>query len=193
MTAIVHEILLPEGKPDFEWVRGRALQKMSPATVHSFVQKALVRIMSTWAEAHKAGQVGPEWRVRILPEGSTERRPLTPDVAFFTKAQLATISRQDDRDVAYPPFAPEIAFEVISKLDESADIKAKRLDYLSAGTRRVVEVYPTTREMRVWISPDESFAFAVGSTWTDAAYPGLTIRVADLFEDYDAYLADLGE
>jgi Uma2 family endonuclease len=193
MTAIIHEILLPDGEPDYEWVRGRALQKMSPASIHSFVQKALVRIVSAWASSQKTGQVGPEWRVRILPAGSIERRPLTPDVAFFTKAQLATISRNDDRDVAYPPFAPEIAFEVISNTDESADIEEKRGNYLTAGSRRVVEVYPATREMRVWISSTESSAFSGDAIWSDASYPGLSIRVMELFEDYDAFIDDLGE
>ena len=193
MTAIIHEILLPDAEPDFEWVRGRALQKMSPASIHSFVQGALLRIVSAWAYAYQAGRVGPEWRVRILPAGSIERRPLTPDVAFFSKVQLAAISRSDERDVAYPPFAPEIAFEVISKTDESADIEAKRADYLSAGAQRVIEVYSASRELRAWRSPFEAIAVGIAGTWTDAAYPGLAIAVADLFEEYDAYIADLGE
>ena len=35
--------------------------------------------------------------------------------------------------------------------------------------------------------------FDIAGVWSDAAYPGLSIGVAELFEEYDGYLADLGE
>jgi len=36
------EIVLPETKPETEWVRGRALQKMSPMRDHSLIQGELI-------------------------------------------------------------------------------------------------------------------------------------------------------
>ncbi len=193
MTAIIPEILLPNGEPEFEWVRGRALQKSCPASIHSFVQGALLRIVGNWARDHDAGQVGAEWRVRILPLGSLERRPLTPDVAFFSRAGLATISRKIGNDVQYPPLAPDIAFEVISESDETADIEAKRADYLSAGSICVIELYPAARELRAWRTPAAAATIGRAGVWTDESFPGLVIAVADLFEEYDAFLATLGD
>ena len=103
MTAVIHEILLPERKPDFEWVRGRARQKMSPASVHSFVQAALLRIVGSWAREHGSGQVGPEWRVRILPAGSIERRPLTRDRrVFFAQATRDDLANQREGRAVSP-------------------------------------------------------------------------------------------
>ena len=125
---LVHEIVLPEAKPDYEWVRDRALQKVSPASPHSFVQSAILRIVDHWCSERQIGCVGPEWRVRILPEGSDERRPLTPDVAYFSFERLATIHGASERDRAFPPLAPDIAFEVSSESDERADVEAKRKD-----------------------------------------------------------------
>jgi len=102
--------------------------KVSPASPHSFVQSAILRIVDHWCSERQIGCVGPEWRVRILPEGSDERRPLTPDVAYFSFERLATIHGASERDRAFPPLAPDIAFEVTSESDVRADVEAKRKD-----------------------------------------------------------------
>ncbi len=185
---LVHEIVLPDGKPDYEWVRHRALQKMSPASPHSFVQGALLDIVRAWTRKQHSGFAGPEWRVRILPEGSDVRRPPTPDVAYFSEERLAAIRGGSERDRAFPPLAPDIAFEVISESDERADIEAKRHDYLSAGALRVVEIYPSRRELLAWRAPGECSKAGAGDTWTDEAFPGLAIPLADLFDEYDRFL-----
>jgi len=189
--SVIHEIVLPEAKPDYQWVRGRAVQKVSPASLHSFVQSALLEIVRTWARRRHAGYVGAGWRVRILPKGSDERRPLTPDVAYFSRESLATIRGGSERDFAFPPLAPDIAFEVISDTDERADIEAKRRDYLGAGSLRVIEVYPQRSELLAWHSPTECVTVRVGNVWTDATFPDLPIRVADLFAEYDEYLSEV--
>ncbi len=188
---LVHEIVLPDAKPDYQWVRGRALQKVSPATLHSFVQKALIRIVGAWADDRQVGYVGPEWRVRILPAESDERRPLTPDVAYFSRDRLATIRGGSERDRAFPPLAPDIAFEVISDSDERADIEAKRNDYLSAGALCGIEVYSNRRELLAWRTPSASNRLRAEDTWTDEAFPGLAIPVALLFSEYDRYVGDV--
>jgi len=191
--SVIHEIVLPEAKPDYQWVRGRAVQKMSPASLHSFVQSALLEIVRAWARAQRVGYVGAEWRVRILPEGSDERRPLTPDVAYFSRESLVTIRGGSERDHAFPPLAPDIAFEVVSDTDERADIEAKRGDYLGAGSLRVVEVYPQRRALLAWHSPTSCVTARVADTWTDTAFPDLAIRVADLFVEYDQYLGEVSD
>ncbi len=140
-----------------------------------------------------SGEVGPEWRVRILPAGSLEHRPLTPDVAFFSNEWLATISGSSAKDAEYPTLAPDIAFEVISESDEKADIEAERADYLNAGAFCVVEVYAASRELRAWKAPDSLVTAASTQTWTDESFPGLAIHVADLFLQYDTFIRKLGD
>ncbi len=189
---IIHEIVLPDATPDYEWVRGRALQKASPATIHAFVQSALLKILDTWVAEYRTGWVKTEWRVRILPAGSNERRPLTPDVAFISTEQLRDISRRSQRDVQYPPLAPALVFEVISDSDEPADVQAKRRDYLAAGSLCVVEVYPT-RTLVAWSSPTSSIQINATGRWSDPRFPGLEIGVPDLFAEYERFLEDLGD
>ena len=67
----IHEIVLPETKPETEWVRGRALQKVSPKRDHSRLQGALTIALTRWATGR--GEVGPEWRFRVAPPGEVRR------------------------------------------------------------------------------------------------------------------------
>ncbi len=77
--SIVHEILLPEAKPAYEWILGGAVQKASPSRAHSQLQRIITQKLAAWAAGR--GDAGPEWRFRLLPAESLERRPLVPDVA----------------------------------------------------------------------------------------------------------------
>ena len=88
------EIVVPEGKPAFEWVRGRALQKMSPSRKHSMLQRAFAFLLYEWAAGR--GWIGTEWRFRVTPPGE-EQRPLVPDVAYIAADRLATVSEVEAR------------------------------------------------------------------------------------------------
>jgi Uma2 family endonuclease len=81
----LHEIVLPETKPETEWVRGRALQKVSPQRDHSRLQGAMTMRLDRWAAGR--GEVGPEWRFRVAPPGEV-RRPVVPDVAYVSNERL---------------------------------------------------------------------------------------------------------
>ncbi|HTD34869.1 MAG TPA: hypothetical protein VK665_14465 [Candidatus Elarobacter sp.] len=58
----IHEIVLPETKPETEWVRGRALQKVSPTYDHGTLQGLLWSAVWNWARAGAHGRVATEWR-----------------------------------------------------------------------------------------------------------------------------------
>src|SRR5579863_1557319 len=103
---MVHrEIVLPTTGPEAEWVRGRALQKVSPKTTHSFLQGALTIELTRWAKGR--GGVGPEWRFRVAPPGEI-RRPLVPDVAYVSNDRLRPLSYEE---LQVPPLAPDVRSE----------------------------------------------------------------------------------
>ncbi len=131
-----NEIDLPETKPETEWVRGRALQKVSPTPNHSFLQGALVIALTAWAE--ERGKVGPEWRFRITPPDEPTR-PLVPDVAFVRNERLRDLS---DEELEASRFAPDIAVEILSPGDRRADIEDKVRVYLASGTELIILVNP---------------------------------------------------
>lgn len=115
----LEEIVLPITDPETEWVRGRALQKMSPKRNHARVQLAFGSALANWARGR--GEVGTEWRFRIAVPGEA-RRPLVPDIAFVAFDRLRGLGEDD---VQTPAFAPNVAVEVLSPGDDPRDTADK--------------------------------------------------------------------
>jgi Uma2 family endonuclease len=173
----LHEIVLPETKPETEWVRGRALQKVSPTYDHASLQAELVIALRTWAGAGEHGRVGTEWRFRIAPPGAIVR-PLVPDVAFLSYDVLPPAARAEAQ---VPLGAPTVAFEVLSPGNRRRDVDDKVATYLAAGTAAVVVVDPR----KVTIAVHERDGVRVlhrGDTLTHHALPGFSLGVEELFE-----------
>ncbi len=171
---MLHEIVLPETKPETEWVRGRALQKMSPKRDHSRLQGALNSALTQWAEGR--GEVGPEWRFRVAPPGEM-RRPLVPDVAYVTNERLRPLT---DEELQLPPLAPDVAVEILSPGDRRIDIDDKMSTYLRAGSSLVIVVDAAKRVVELH---DGSIVALLGErdTIEHAALPGFRYSVGDLF------------
>ena len=128
----LHEIVLPETKPETEWVRGRALQKVSPTYDHAALQTLLATALRAWADDDAHGRVGTEWRFRVAPPGEVVR-PLVPDVGYLSYAALAADAPRDT--VQVPLMAPTVAIEILSPDDRRADVGGTRLrPTLAAGT-----------------------------------------------------------
>jgi len=142
----LHEIVLPETEPETEWVRGRALQKVSPRYRHGRAQTRFAIALTAWADAGARGRVATEWRFRIAPPGEIVR-PLVPDVAFLSYDGLPRDAGGDD--VEMPLGAPTVAVEIRSRGDRPADVADKIRTYLRAGTRAVVVVDPYAETVRV--------------------------------------------
>lgn len=138
-----HEILLPQTEPETEWVRGRALQKVSPQRDHARLQLAFGMALDRWAAGR--GEVGTEWRFRIAPPGDV-RRPLVPDVAYVANERLRGLSGQD---LQVPPFAPDVAVEILSPDDRRDDVNDKIAVYLRAGSAVVIVVDPERRTVEL--------------------------------------------
>jgi Uma2 family endonuclease len=139
----IGEIVLPQTKPETEWVRGRALQKASPQRTHSRLQGAMMMQLDRWAAGR--GEVGPEWRFRVAPPGEV-RRPLVPDVAYVSNERLRPLS---DKDLEIPPLAPDVVVEILSPDDRRADLDDKIGVYLRAGSSLMIVVDPQQRAVEL--------------------------------------------
>lgn len=137
------EIVLPITQPETEWVRGRALQKMSPQRNHARVQLAFGSVLSDWARGR--GEVGTEWRFRIAIPGEA-RRPLVPDIAFVAIERLRGLT---EAELQVPTFAPTVAVEVLSPGDDPRDVAHKVDTYLRGGSGLVIVIDPATRSLRL--------------------------------------------
>ncbi|HYZ17622.1 MAG TPA: Uma2 family endonuclease [Candidatus Acidoferrum sp.] len=170
----MREIVLPEAKPAYEWILGRAVQKVSPRRAHALLQAAFSAALSAWAEGR--GEVGTEWEFRPAPPGE-ERRPLVPDVAFVSFERVHGLS---DADREKPPFAPDVAVEVRSPSDREQNIDEKVRVYLAAGARLVVLVDPQAGSITA-IDADEERTFLDGDVLAHPALPGFSLPLDPFF------------
>ena len=171
------EIVLPITKPETEWVRGRALQKMSPTRDHSRVQGAFLIAIEQWMKASgHAGEVGPEWRFRLAPPGEA-RRPLVPDVSYVAADVLRGRSHAE---IHAPEFPPTVAVEVLSPGDDRRDVAAKVAAYLGSGVRLVLVLDPR-RRTAIAYDVEATRHFHSSETFEHPALPGFTLELTSFF------------
>jgi len=171
-----YEIVLPETKPETEWVRGRALQKVSPQRTHSMLQGALTSELRRWARGR--GNVGPEWRFRVAPPGEV-RRPLVPDVAYVSNERLRPLG---DAELEIPPIAPDVAVEILSPDDRRIDVDDKIAVYLRAGSSLVLVVDPQRRIVELHDSA-RTLCLNESDAIEHQALPEFSYSVRDLFAE----------
>jgi Uma2 family endonuclease len=172
----VDEIVLPETKPETEWILGEPVQKMSPLWKHGLLQLAFGSALRVWAGG--PGQVATEWRFRIAPPGEC-RRPLVPDVAYVA---LERIRELDPSDRAAPPFAPNVAVEILSPDDRRVNVDHKIAVYLAGGSDLVVVVDPDTSTVELH-DCNEVRILANTDILTHPALPGFTLDLATYFRE----------
>ncbi len=175
------EIVLPETKPETEWLRGRAVQKLSPKRKHGELQIWLGARLAAWAAGK--GRVASEWRFRVAPRGDVIR-PLVPDIAYLSYERMRgeTAEAWDT-----PLIAPDVAIEVRSPSDRSEDLADKIDTLLRAGALAVVVI---DADKRVAATHDASGVrtFAGDDVLEHPALPGFGVRLSEMFD-----VLELGE
>ncbi|MEA2687580.1 MAG: hypothetical protein QOD51_187 [Candidatus Eremiobacteraeota bacterium] len=175
---VPREIVLPETKPETEWLRGRAVRKVSPQRKHAVLQLWLGAGLRAWA--HGRGPVGSEWRFRVVPPGEVIR-PLVPDLSFLAYDRM---SNATEADWDAPLVAPNAAVEIRSPGDRSADLDDKVATLLRAGTHVVIVVDPRTRTVLA-IDRESKRTFSLADTFEHAALPGFQFSLAEMFAELD--------
>jgi len=167
------EIVLPDTEPEMKWVRGRALQKVSPTRDHSRLQTEFASALNAWSRGR--GEVGTEWRFRV-PVPREGRRPLVPDIAFADAASLRNLNANE---LQVPPIAPTVAVEILSPGDDPRDVAAKIDAYLRAGTLLAIVVDPHARTIALHDAL-RTLHVRAGDRLTHAALPAFDLDVAEL-------------
>lgn len=173
----IHEIVLPETKPETEWILGRALQKASGLRTHAMLQTKFGIALMQWEKDHGCAAI--EWRFRIAPPDEI-RRPLVPDVSYVSFERLAGL---EGLDVESPPFAPNVAVEVLQD-DPSWYLEHKIGVYFAGGASLVIVVDPSDRSVRLH---DAQSVRVLGGDDVIAhpALPGFALPLPELFAAAD--------
>jgi Uma2 family endonuclease len=100
-----------------------------------------------------------------------------PDVAFVVKDRLPTKPLK-----GYADFAPDLIAEVVSPSDDPDDVQTKVKEWLDAGVRLALVVYPGSKQMAVYRSLREVTILTEGDIFSaNDLLPGLSVNVADIF------------
>lgn len=143
------------------------------------MQLAVATRLATWA--HDRGQVATEWRFRVTPPGEFTR-PLVPDVAYVANARLAALLPAERET---PRIAPDIAVEVRSPYDRTADVEHKLGVYLASGVRMVLIVDPDARTVSAFEAGLDHQVFDAKSHFRSELFPDLTFSVEEIFAQLD--------
>ncbi|MGA8533438.1 MAG: Uma2 family endonuclease [Candidatus Tumulicola sp.] len=170
----LHEIVLPETRPETEWIGGRPVQKVSPQRTHSRLQGAMTMRLDSWARGR--GEAGPEWRFRVAPPGEM-RRPLVPDVAYVSNERLRALS---DEEIEIPPIAPDVVVEILSPDDRRADVDEKIAVYLRSGSQLVIVVDPMRRVVELH-DPERTVQLDETQSIEHVALPVFSYPLRELF------------
>jgi Uma2 family endonuclease len=108
-----------------------------------------------------------------------ERSPdsvLSPDISFVRGDRVP-----QDED-GYLDLAPDLAVEIISPSNRAGYVDAKVRKYLAAGTRLVLAIYPTRRNVRAHFPDGSTRLYQEGGVvdFGDVV-PGFSLSVADIF------------
>jgi Uma2 family endonuclease len=169
------EIVLPETKPETEWLRGRAVRKVSPRYTHAALQTWWLLRLHDWAAGR--GGVGAEWRFRVAPPGE-DIRPLVPDVSYLSYERAAGLT---EAEIEAPLVPPNAAIEIRSPGDSRADLEDKAATLLRAGTDVVIIVNPRTRTVIAWDAARKRI-FSRGERFEHPALPGFTFDIDEMFD-----------
>lgn len=137
---------LVEGDLRLELVNGRVVEMSLPGAVHGRITGRIYFRLAEHVASHGGGEVlvGDVGFVLRLP--TDPERVRGPDVAFISTNRLP----EDGLPEGFFEGAPDLAVEVLSPSDTSADVQQRVRDFLEAGARLVWLVAPQARTVTVY-------------------------------------------
>jgi Uma2 family endonuclease len=139
----------------------------------------IATILNNFVRPKKLGRVfGSDGMFRLEPE-----QIRIPDVAFISKKRFAGRAIESD---AFWELGCDLAVEVISPSNTRREMERKLGDYFAAGVSAVWLVYPKTREVVVYSSPNKSVTLQ-GNDVLDGGtvLTGFSVPVAQFFTELD--------
>ncbi len=99
----------------------------------------------------------------------------SPDVAFVAQSRVI-----EPLPEGFYPGPPDLAVEIVSPSDRSADVEEKVQDWLQAGCREVWVVRPRLQQVSIYRLGSKQILEAAGIVTSDLL-PGFSCSVAELF------------
>jgi Uma2 family endonuclease len=160
----------------YELSEGELIVTPSANYFHNEIRDELNSRLRSFVKARKLGSVTSETDVQLAHD--VVRRP---DLAFISAARLRGV----DLHKVPLPLSPDLVIEVVSENDRADDLILKVKQYLTAGTKAVWLLYPSTRLAYRYVAnkldPEVRSADAGHGFEEPELLPGLSIPLAEIF------------
>jgi len=173
MTA--EDLLQLSSKGRYELVKGALIEMTPPGYEHGEITNRFNYRLTHHVIQNDLGVVlAAETGFRLSRDPDTVR---APDIAFVSKARRPVIP-----PTGYADFAPDLVVEVVSPNDDPDEIQGKVRDWLEAGVRVVLVVYPRSHQIAIYRSLREVTVLTeADSLVLSDVLPGFSCPVADVF------------
>lgn len=161
-----------------ELVHGEVLEMAPASEEHGDIAGNIFAALHNFARKNKLGKVYAAETGFVLAHNPDTVR--APDAAFVSAARLGSGTR---RGVFFEG-APDLAVEVASPSESAEDIQDKVIDYLTAGTRMVLDLHPRSKTITVYRSLDNIRVLTLRDTLDGGdVLPGFSALLEEIFVD----------
>jgi len=143
--------------------------------------EAIIRIGS-FVKEHKLGKVTAAETGFVLWTNAKTGRSVVraPDVGFIATARLVPQTGK------FFPIPPDLAVEIVSPSDSATQIRRKVRQYVKAGTRMIIVIYPDEQIVDVYQPDQPTLNYGIDDTLDGGAVlPGFQLAIRALFEALD--------
>ena len=164
---------MPDDGYRYELVRGELRKSMPPGYVHDEYSGNIYDSIRHYVIPNGLGRAYFYVGFRLHPD-----HVRAPDTAFVTRERREAAGTRD----GYFPGPPDLAVEVISPSNRRWEIEEKIADYLDAGTKAVVVVYPRRRSVAIHRPGGDVETLGDGDTLeVPEVIPGWSMPVSRIF------------
>jgi Uma2 family endonuclease len=167
-----------EATEGYELIEGE-LVKMAPTGLeHGNVELGVGAEIRTWNKQSKRGRVfAGEIGFYIHGHDRTVR---AADVAYMSYERLPADANLE----GYSRIAPDLVVEVISPGNTAEEMEVKIREWFDFGVRLAWVIYPRTRRVHVYTTPDKPVILDADATLDGGdVLPGFSVPIAIFFED----------
>jgi Uma2 family endonuclease len=160
----------------FELVKGELVEMPAAGGTHGLIVKIVLRRLDPFVVADDLGEVFGDGVGYIISRDPDVVR--VPDVSFIARERLPAGGVPE----GFIPFAPDLAVEIVSPNDRAQEVHAKVREYLAAGTRMVLVLWPKDRAATAYGPGMEARELGPEDEWDGGdVLPGFRARVGELF------------
>ena len=167
---------MPDDGRCYELLDGELVEMSPPGGEHGAVSFEVGFTIGAHVKAHNLGKVLTNDPGIILSRHPDRVRG--PDICFIARERIPS----EGIPKGYLEIIPDLVVEVISPSDSAVSVQEKIEEWLQAGVRLVLAVYPNTRSVVAYRSLSEVRVYTEADTLEGApVLPDFRCPVAELF------------